>query len=321
MLVAGVVGAGIALVFVRYGVATGRFGAGLGGIALFVSYLVTIYLYAALAMLAYRRRYLVFWLLLPPAVAVSMAIAAPWSGGTVIAEWLMPFLAGLALGGLLRRTGKAAPAYTVGVVTVAVLSAVWTALQWDVLQEAVRQVGDSLAETVEIMTADGERFDSATGERVRIITAAVGRLLPSLFMVNHLAQYSLGGLAFFVMVARHDPAAPRPAPFWEWRIPFGVMVLIPLAVAARFLLGETAALLADNLLAVLSVFYSVTGLALLEYGLRRIRLSPPLKVVVYILLLPAGLAGYLALSLAGLAESFFDWRHLRGPQESLDNSE
>jgi len=85
------------------------------------------------------------------------------------------------------------------------------------------------------------------------------------------------------------------------------------------MLGGTAAVIVDNLLLLLSVFYCVTGLALIEFWFRRLRLPGLLRIVMYLLLLPAGFFGYLTLALVGFVDSFFDWRHRESAQESLNN--
>jgi hypothetical protein len=62
----------------------------------------------------------------------------------------------------------------------------------------------------------------------------------------------------------------------------------------------------------------VTGLALLEYGLRRVQFSRFMKVLLYIFLAllplvvpPVGLFVGAVLVLLGFADSFADWRKVR----------
>jgi len=133
-------------------------------------------------------------------------------------------------------------------------------------------------------------------------------------VMSAITQYSLGFAWFAGRVARERGTESPVASFPSWRAPRFFALVTILALGLRLFSGEVGIMVADNLLAAVSVVYAITGLALFEYYLRRFRIKPVLKVVFYLLLVPTGLVGYLALALFGLTNSIYDWRSIRASE-------
>ncbi|RME25022.1 MAG: DUF2232 domain-containing protein [Candidatus Zixiibacteriota bacterium] len=315
-----VVVAGLAaLVLFKYGLGFGRLGTAVMSLSLFLAYLVTVYVYASVAMLAYRGKWALLLTAIPVAVGVSLLLSGPLPPSTVVIDWLMPALAGITTGLLLRQhTGVSRP-YLAGVAVVTILAVLWLGFQWAAMRETVQMMGDDLAKTMQMIASGKGNLDSDISDQIHQATRMLIRLMPGLMAINFVTQYSLGTLVFFGAVAREDPTAPRPAPFTMWAMPFWPMAIVPVAIGLRYLMGGTVGIIADNLLLLLSVFYCVTGLALVEYWFRKLRLPGLLRIVMYLMLVPAGVFGYLTLAVAGFADSYFDWRHPEADQESLNN--
>ena len=110
---------------------------------------------------------------------------------------------------------------------------------------------------------------------------------------------------------RPGPVAGNPIrlePFSRWKVPFSVTPVFLVAAVGRLAGGDIITLVADNVLLVLSIYYCVGGLALLEYGLKRFKMPMFVKIVFYIMLTLSGVLGYVAIVLVGFVDSFADWR-------------
>ena len=67
-------------------------------------------------------------------------------------------------------------------------------------------------------------------------------------------------------------------------------------------------LVADNLLLILAVFYSVTGIALMEFFMKKFYVSMLGRILIYILLFLSHVIGFALLAFLGFVDSFYDWR-------------
>ncbi len=102
-----------------------------------------------------------------------------------------------------------------------------------------------------------------------------------------------------------------PLRFIWWKMP--EWTLIPLALAVILVLLEQPVLKAIgwNSLLILFVLYSLCGLALLEYWLRRRALRPRLKFLVYLGIFLTQIVGAVLMPLAALFDTKFDFRRIR----------
>jgi uncharacterized protein YybS (DUF2232 family) len=79
-------------------------------------------------------------------------------------------------------------------------------------------------------------------------------------------------------------------------------------VSLRLLGGESAKLVADNCILLLSITYAVGGLALMEFYMKRLGLSLLFRILFYIFLTLTWLIGFLVSAVLGFIDSFADWR-------------
>jgi len=87
--------------------------------------------------------------------------------------------------------------------------------------------------------------------------------------------------------------------------------LLGVVLLARLLFNEEVRLVADNLLFMLSFIYAVGGLSLIEHLLRKLKLPLLVKILFYFGLLLMQLPGLIVACLAGLFDSYFDFRRVR----------
>ncbi|MGH8015947.1 MAG: DUF2232 domain-containing protein, partial [Candidatus Zixiibacteriota bacterium] len=171
-------------------------------------------------------------------------------------------------------------------------------------------------ELAEIMTEDLSESLSAMGyspetiktisEGVKSFYAVFIRLTPSLTLLAVIFQFSIGFWLFVKWLNRVGKS--RFPSFIDWKMPFAVTPLIIIGVLMRLFGNEWMTLVADNLIVILAVFYSIAGIALLEFLMKKFRFGLFSRILIYLLLLVTHFVGFIFLALAGFVDGFFDWR-------------
>ena len=145
---------------------------------------------------------------------------------------------------------------------------------------------------------------------------AITRIVPALTVLGALTQFSIGFLIFSYLMARRYPPKHLWIPFSNWRAPFALTPLLAVVILARLVGNETYQLIADNVLLILAVYYSIAGLALIEYYMNKLSLSPLLRISFYLMLFVtqfwsflAAAALFVTLILLGFVDGVADWRN------------
>ena len=116
--------------------------------------------------------------------------------------------------------------------------------------------------------------------------------------------------AWMIVVIQNEPEIHRS--FFNWRLSRSILWLALLALAGKFaaqLAGQDLIIQAcDNLLVVLLISFSVTGLLVVEYLFRRFRLHIAWRVITYTVAVVTLHFGGLALALAGMLDTLIDFR-------------
>ena len=92
-------------------------------------------------------------------------------------------------------------------------------------------------------------------------------------------------------------------------ISFYVSFILLIGAGMRFLGTDTITQIGDNVLVFLAVFYSISGLSLIEYYLKKLKLPPFVKFSFYLLLFITQLIGFFVAVFAGFIDSFKDFRN------------
>lgn len=281
-----------------------------------------VYVYFGSALLAYGGRFLLLSTGGLAAVAIALLLV-PTRGAMTAGMELCMLLAGGGLLGYQLSHGKSGlSAYLVGLTAVLLASLLWLVPQIDQMQSTTLLLGNDSIENMKALGAGfgGEELTPEMLESMQQALAFFVRILPGLLILNFIALFSVAALLFMSYLDHKSAQTPLLAPFSLWQIPFSVMILLPIGVAAWYLGSGWPKLVGENLLLMLSVFYCVTGLSLLAHYLDKIKMSRLGKVAIYILMIPAGTFGFFALGLAGVLDSFFDWRRLYRPDEKLEKT-
>lgn len=280
------------------------------GLAL-VCLVMAIYLYAALAAQAYLGATGLLWIgVIGGALLGYLASGLPYLWD-LLAQWGL-IIAPALLAGRLVGMGVARP---VALYTAVALLLVFGMAAFSGMWRELTDAAPLLKEQLSAGIAGSLRATGYAEETVRTAMATMSRwvgltirLAPATTLLGLLLPFAIGYLLVAGKIAQWRGEFDRSLVFTEWKMPFWVIALVSIGALVRLGLGEPWLAVADNLLAFLGVLYLVTGLALLEGLLRRFRVGIGWRVIMYVAIFFSGLVGAAALALAGLADSFVDWR-------------
>jgi uncharacterized protein YybS (DUF2232 family) len=298
--------------------AYGNLGRHLGGVAaLFTSvmaYFLTIYLYYGIARLAYRQYTYLLWASAVAAVIVAFFLSGLSNTWVLLTGWGMLLFAGAATGRLTRAGYLQGQVYMIGAAIVAVFFALQSLPMWNEFLKAAPQLAKTFIEQLEqflLGLGYSQEMIRDNLDQSKEALDVMIRLFPAATILGALLQFSIGYLAFVLWVGRREPSRRCFVPIVFWKVPFGFAPVLVIAILARLLGGESLQMIADNVLAILAAYYCVAGLALIEYYLKKLRVSKLLKVLFYVLLFFTQLAGFFVVALVGFADSFADWRKVQ----------
>lgn len=299
----------------------GNIGGAVGGIGMLllatVTYFAAMYVFYGVTVLAYSRKTFLLWTGVAAAFLLGYVFAGLNNLWALLTAWSMFFAAGVIAGRLNIAGWRQEHIYILGAVAVSILITAQFLPLWPELMKLGKNAADTfLANSEQSLIAMGYSPEAAR-ESVAFVTKmfeVVTRLIPASTVMSALLQFSIAYMVFLYRLDRQDTGPGRLAPFYFWKMPFGMTPLVLAVVLLRIFGGETAILVADNVLAVLSIYYCVTGLALAEYFLRKLHLSRIFKAIFYFMLFLTGLAGFFIAALLGFVDSFADWRKVQQPQ-------
>lgn len=284
-------------------------------------YFTAMYLYYGLTLLAFTRHRWGLWGSAVAAVIVSFLLLGSSHLWMLLFGWGMILVTAVLAGRLTWGGYRPQTVYSAAVVSLVVFG---SALYMPIWLELLRGAPENVQTIVEAArqrlaeTGESETRVQQVVEAFRQFVTVVFRLAPAAMLLAAVVQFSVGYLLFVKWMDRYRAGRPQYEPFHFWKMPYGFIPVVALVAGLRLIGGESAQIVADNALAFLAVFYCLTGLALMEFYLRKVQFSRFMKVLFYIFLalLPlvypiVGLIAGGVIALLGFADSFADWRRLR----------
>jgi len=259
------------------------------------------------------------WVGLATVVATGTLLAALVGPlvGLMVVTGVVAFL-GLVIGHGLREGWSAARIIAAGsaagvlsflisiTLSQAVLGVDLVQQQAGLMEEAARGFAQSLGSVQE----DPLRAEALT-QLQDSVAAVFGLIFPSLALVSSAAlSFWTYGLVSLIL-PRLGHSVPAFVPFARWRGPSWMLYLyLGASLLLMFQVSRTSYLysLAVNVVFLLAIAYSILGLSLVYYLVRR-WLVKPLAAVLVALMVFIPIAGQVAM-LAGMADSMFDMRSL-----------
>lgn len=285
-----------------------------------LAYMLSIYLHYGVARLAFLGRNYLLWTGAVAAFVVGFSLTGLSALWPLLTAWSLILFAGAVVGRLSAAGRNQVRVYLMGL----------SAATFFALVNFLPQVGQQMAamsDMTEKFVQDLNKGLIALGygadavhrnlEDVEKMFHVLVRLVPAMLVLSAVVPFSVGYLFFAYRLDRKKYPGRTLAPFARWKMPFAVIGVIIVIIPVRLLGGETLTLVADNVLAFLGFYYLVTGLALIEFYLKRF-LPTFLRVAFYVAFFFTQFAGvYIAaimlsaVILLGFVDSFLDWRKVQ----------
>lgn len=279
-----------------------------------VIYFLVIFLFFGIANLAYKQHTYLLW----GSAVLSFVIGYFLSGLTgvwsLLSSWSMILFGGTIVGRLTLSKYNPQKVYILGLITVMLFAVALFSPLWSDLIEAANQGSETMLENTRqnLLTlgygADAveNNLNSARGSLKVLIN-----LIPALTVISVAMQFSIGYIIFLLWLDKNNYQNKLLAPFIFWKVPFGIMLILIITILLRVFGNEMLIHIADNIIAIIAVFYAITGLALMEYYLRKFRLSRFMKIIFYIMLFLTQVIGFFVAVILGFIDSFIDWRKVQ----------
>jgi len=295
----------------KYGLSNSTDNGAFSSLGIILALFAGIYAYRGIAELGAARKLLLGFSLIALATIIGAVSAPPSMALMAVANVLLIGLAAGTVGWRSLKDHSQSRLYVIGLAIVFAGGFVMYQSSWSMLIFGFNAMGADMLQNMRPALISSGFSEVQAVEWIEQMTrslALLARLLPSITLMYLAMQYSLGFLWFMSLGVSQSSASGSLRPFTAWKMPFALMPVLIVILAARLMGGESVKLVSDNLLAMLSVWYCVGGLALVQYGLKRLRINVGVKIAVYVLILLSGLFGYFVLVLAAFVDSFADWR-------------
>ncbi|MEA1980088.1 MAG: DUF2232 domain-containing protein [candidate division Zixibacteria bacterium] len=282
-----------------------------------IVYFITIYLFYGIASLAYYKNTYLLWGSAICAVVLGCMLSGSNNILELLLSWSSILFAGVITGKMNINSHKQLKVYIYGGVAVIVFSLMLMYPIWSELITVAKENSQLMIEEFrQNLTTIGYSSEAISDNILLFqkMLAVFTRLLPSTMILGILLQFSVGYLLFLLMLDRKDPVYQRIIPFSYWKVPFSVTPIVIVSIIIRLIGGEQLKIIADNILTILSVYYCLTGLSVVEYYLKKLNISRFMKIMFYILLFFTQLVGYFVIVLLGFIDSFADWRKVHSKE-------
>lgn len=272
-----------------------------------ILYLLSIYLFYVIARLALQKRTYLIWV-----TAFLGYIIGYFGGGLngvwgMLMDWSMLLFGGMIIGRLALKDVNSFRIYVIGASVVALFFLGYYLPQAELFAKSLDTMFAEMTKTYQSFGGtSAEKADLMAGMEKMMELGR--RLQPSLLMLDAIVRFSIGFILFAIMQLRANPSKPFIKPFTEWRMPFVFTFILIGAVMLRLINNPLTVQLADNILLILFLYYSVCGLSLIEFYIVKFKISLFMKILFYLMFFLTQIFGLIAAVLLGFIDSFADFR-------------
>lgn len=276
-----------------------------------VNFAAIIMIYYGVSRMAYLGRYILLGISAIIAIAAGAVMTREVSILPMVSGWaavlITPFLCGVLVGRQLSLPKIFAAAL--------VIMSVFVSLQlfpiWLQMISSAPEVGDALIsdlkETLAVAGYTAEQIEFGSIQ-FRSFYDAFVKILPSFSILAAMIQFTVGFWLFAKWLNRSGSQYLYPLGLVKWKMPFALTPFLVAAILMRLLGNDLLVTIADNLILILAVFYSIAGITLVEFFIKKFRFAFFSRFLVYLLFLMTHVVGFAFLTLLGFADSFFNWR-------------
>ena len=137
------------------------------------------------------------------------------------------------------------------------------------------------------------------------------RLAPAFMALHGVTLLFIGWLILKMVMDMMRKFHPGLGSFIYWKMPPLFIYIAGLFFLVRLIGPDLLKVIADNALLFLGFFYALFGFAVIEFFLKKVRLSLILKVLFYLGFVFLQLPGLIMAAMIGLFDSYFDFRKVR----------
>ena len=276
-----------------------------------VNFVLIVLMYYGISRLAFTGRFILISWFAALAIAVGTILSQEVTATIMAAGWAALLISSIVCGVLAARKIPIERVYAASLLPLTALVSVQLFPLWSNMISSATDMAETLwSDFGDTQTLSGysQVQISNFGEQFKAFYAALVRVLPSFSLLAVMFQFSIG---FWLLIrwlnrtGRENSFIPD---FLNWKMPFLWAPVLVGAIVMRLLGNDLIVLISDNLLLILAVIYSIAGIALIEFYMKRFRLAVLSRILVYLLFLLTHVAGLALLTLLGFIDSFYDWR-------------
>lgn len=276
-----------------------------------VNFAAVVVMYYGISRMAFTRRYVLLSIFALIAIAAGAIMTKDVTIVSISAGWMAVLGTSTLCGTLVLRQISLPKVFIVALVVLTVFASVQLFPLWSKMIWSAPEVADALiSDLKDTLTAAGytaEQIESAS-RQFKSFYAAFVRILPSFSIMAAMFQFTIGFWLFVKWLTRSGSQYLRPVDFVKWKMPFALTPFLVTAILLRLFGNDLMVMIADNMILILAVFYSIAGISLVEFFMKKFRFAFFSRFLVYLLFLLTHIVGFAFLAFLGFADSFFDWR-------------
>lgn len=239
-------------------------------------------------------------------VLLSVHGLKPW----MVSFWAVATVPGAVLGRAIAFGATPRRAFFAGMT----LSLLFSLLFFYLIREPFNESMDTFSGWMLSMVGSldtSDVFKAELADSFRSLFSLTKRLAPAFMALHGVALLFIGWLILKMIMDMMRKFHPGLGSFIYWKMPQVFLYIAGLFLLARLIGPDILKVIADNALLFLGFFYAMFGFAVIEFFLKKVRLSLILKVLFYLGFVFLQLPGLMMAAMIGLFDSYFDFRKVR----------
>ncbi|MEW5923204.1 MAG: DUF2232 domain-containing protein [Candidatus Zixiibacteriota bacterium] len=239
-------------------------------------------------------------------VLLSVHGLKPW----MVSFWAVAAVPGAVFGRAMALGITPRKAFFAGMTVSVVLSLLFFYSIREPFNESIDAFGSWMLSMVgSLDTSDAFKADLA--DSFEGLLGMTKRLAPAFMALHGVTLLFVGWLILKMILDMMRKFHPGLGNFIYWKMPQLVIYIAGLFLLTRLTGPDILKVIADNALLFLGFFYALFGFAVIEFFLKKVRLSLILKVLFYLGFVFLQLPGLMMAAMIGLFDSYFDFRKVR----------
>ena len=276
-----------------------------------VNFAVVLMMYYGISRIAFAKQFLFLGIAAAISITAGALLTKDVPAVSMAAGWMTVLFSSLVCGVLASRQIALPKVFVIALGVLAVFASVQLFPLWSKLFEsAVELTNMMISDLSDTLLAAGysEAKVQTMSEQFRVIYEGMLRILPAMSLMAAMFQFAIAFWLFVKWLSKSGAGYVKFPSFISWKIPFALTPVLLAAVSMRLLGNDLRVLVADNLILILAVVYSIGGLSLLEFFMKKFRFGTISRFLIYLLFFVTHVVGFAFLVLVGFIDSFFDWR-------------